>query len=146
MPAPADSIRSQLHRNAVALISLVVAISTLGYTAWRNEETEDNWNQRTAAFEVLVKLNELQQIVFHHHFDQDIQDKGNPRTGWAYVLTVQDLSAILNDPLPKEADELKQVWGANWEKLESSRESVEEVLDALDGMREATKNLLRELR
>lgn len=130
----------------MALISLVVAVSTLGYTAWRNEESEDNWNQRTAAFEVLVKLNELQQIVFHHHYDQDHLDRGNPRTGWAYVLTVHDLSAILNEPLPREAEELKQAWAANWENLSTSRESLEQVMEELDEMREATKALLRDLR
>ena len=141
-----DSIWSQIHRNAVALISLVVAISTLGYTAWRNEETEDNWNQRTAAFEVLVKLNELQQIIFHHHYDKDTTEKGNPRTGWAYVLTVRDLSSILNDPLPKESEDLLRVWSENWEELANSQESLQLVLVELDEMREATMKLLRDLR
>ncbi len=141
-----DGILSQIHRNAVALISLTVAISTLGYTAWRNEESEDNWNQRTAAFEVLVKLNELQQIIFHHHYDKDTTDRGNPRTGWAYVLTVQDLASILRDPLPKESEDLLQVWSANWEDLANNRESLNLVLAELDEMRKATKDLLQDLR
>ena len=141
-----DSILRQLHRNAVALISLFVALSTLTYTAWRNEETEDNWNQRTAAFEVLVKLNELQQIIFHHHYDKDTADKGNPRTGWAYVLTVRDLSSVLNDPLPQESEDLLQVWSENWEELATSQESLQLVLTELDEMREATMGLLRALR
>jgi len=146
MKYSSDSIAQQLHRNAVALISLIVAISTLSYTAWRNEETEDNWNQRTAAFEVLVKLNELQQIIFHHHYDKDTADKGNPRTGWAYVLTVRDLSSVLNDPLPQESEDLLQVWSENWEELATSQESLQLVLTELDEMREATMGLLRALR
>ena len=139
------SIWDQIHHNAVALISLVVAISTLSYTTWRNEESEDNWNQRVAAFEVLVKLNELQQIIFHHHYDKDTQDRGNPRAAWAYVLTVRDLSSILNDPLPKESEDLLRVWGENWETLQSSQESLDRVLGELDEMREATKALLADL-
>ena len=31
-----ESIREQLRRNAVALISLVIAITSLGYNTWRN--------------------------------------------------------------------------------------------------------------
>jgi predicted helicase len=141
-----NDIWRQIHRNVVALISLMVALSTLVYSAWRNEETEDNWNQRTAAFEVLVKLNELQQIIFHHHYDKDTTGKGNPRAAWAYVLTVHDLSSVLNDPLPAEAENLLQVWGENWETLHSSSDSLQQVLTELDEMREATKELLRDLR
>ena len=74
-----DSIGSQLRRNAVALISLVVAITALTYNTWRNEKSEDNRNHHQAAFEILLKLNELQQVVFHHRYDGDTTDKGNPR-------------------------------------------------------------------
>jgi len=141
-----DSILRQLHRNAVALISLAVAVSSLGYTAWRYEESEDNWNRRTAAFQVLVKLNELQQIIFHHHYDGDTTDKGNPRAAWAQVLTVHDLSGVLDAPLPKESAQLLQAWRDNWEHLDSSKTSLERVLKELDDMREATKALLLDLR
>lgn len=34
------SIREQLCRNTVALISLVIAVGSLGYNTWRNETTE----------------------------------------------------------------------------------------------------------
>ena len=90
----ANTYVEQLRRNAVALISLVVAISSLSYNTWRNEATEDNRNLRFAAFEILLKLGELQQVVFHVHFDKDL-DKGNPRVGWAYVLTINDLAKVL---------------------------------------------------
>ena len=64
-----NSILEQLRRNTVALISLVVAISSLSYNTWRNEATEENRNLRVAAFEILLKLGELQQVVFHSHYD-----------------------------------------------------------------------------
>jgi len=79
-----NSIFSQVHRNAVALISLVVALSSLGDNTWRNEQTEANRNERQAAFEVLLKRGELQRVVFHSHYDSG-EDMGNPRTGWAYI-------------------------------------------------------------
>ena len=36
------TFRQQLQRNAVALISLTVAISSFAYNSWRNELTEQN--------------------------------------------------------------------------------------------------------
>ena len=75
--------KDQLQRNAVAIISLFIAVSGLFYNTWRNELTEENQNQRTGCFEVLLKLGELQQLVYHLHYDMDDQRSGNQRTGWA---------------------------------------------------------------
>ena len=53
------TLRQQLRDNAVALISLAVAISSLSYNTWRNERTEANRNVRTATFELLMRLADL---------------------------------------------------------------------------------------
>ena len=45
----------QVRRNLGALISVFIAVSSLSYNTWRNEETEHNRNQRMASFEVLRK-------------------------------------------------------------------------------------------
>jgi len=58
------SIRQQLRNNAVALISLAVAISSRAYNAWRNERTARNRNVRTAAFEVLMRAADLERVTF----------------------------------------------------------------------------------
>jgi hypothetical protein len=139
------SILSQIKRNAVALISLVIAISSLAYNTWRNEQTEVNRNQRIASFEVLLKLNELQQVIFHHHYDNDALDKGNPRTGWTYVLTVRDLSRILHPPLPKTADKLLSVWNENWEGLGKEQSNVDSIIAEIDNVRSETLLLLESL-
>ena len=140
-----NSILDQLRRNAVALISLVIAVSSLSYNTWRNEKTEDNRNQRFAAFEILLKLGELQQVVFHHHYDKDKADKGNPRTGWNYVLTVRDLSWVLHPPLPDTADKLLTVWSENWEGLDNNITNVDSIMAGIDEMRGETLQLLDSL-
>jgi len=140
-----NSFISQLRRNAVALISIVIAVSSLSYNTWRNEKTEDNRNQRFAAFEILLKLGELQQVVFHHHYDMDKTDKGNPRTGWTYVLTVRDLSRVLNPPLPGTADRLLTIWGENWEGLDENIAQVDSIMAGIDEMRGETLHLLESL-
>ncbi len=136
---------NQVRRNAVALISLIIAVSSLSYNTWRNEKTEVNRNQRIASFEVLLKLNELQQVIFHHHYDMDALDKGNPRTGWTYVLTVRDLSRILHSPLPEAANELLSVWDKNWESLGKEQAKVDLIISEIDNVRSETLLLLESL-
>jgi len=140
----ANTFVEQLRRNAVALISLVVAVSSLSYNTWRNEATEDNRNLRFAAFEILLKLGELQQVVFHAHYDRDL-DKGNPRIGWAYVLTINDLASVLPDPMQDAAAALQQVWGDNWEGMTDSAPSLNVIMQSLDATRGQTLELLRSL-
>ena len=136
---------NQIRRNTVALISLAIAVSSLSYNTWRNEKTEINRNQRIASFEVLLKLNELQQVIFHHHYDMDALNKGNPRTGWTYVLTVRDLSRILHPPLPKAADELLSSWNQNWESLGKEQAKVDLIISEIDNVRSETLLLLESL-
>ena len=57
----------QVYRHRLALLSLLVALISLGYNTWRNEATEDHRNIREAGFQVLLQLGELQQIVSHRH-------------------------------------------------------------------------------
>jgi hypothetical protein len=145
MKGAPSSIAEQLRRNTVALISLVIAVSSLSYNTWRNEKTEDNRKQRFAAFEILLKLGELQEVVFYSHYDKDKQQKGNPRTGWAYVLTVSDLSRILHPPLPDTADRLLAVWSESWATLGEEQASADAITAAIDSARDATLQLLRSL-
>jgi len=145
MTTTSDGVIDQLKRNTVALVSIIIAVSSLSYNTWRNEKTEENRNQRLASFEILLKLNELQQVVFHSYYDKDSLDKGNPRTGWAYVLTVRDLSRILHPPLPAAADELLVVWGDNWEGLDEKQANVDLIMGEIDTIRGETLLLLESL-
>ena len=139
------NLLSQLRRNAVAIISLVVALTSLSYNTWRNEQSEGNRNQRFASFMILSKLNELQQLVFHRRYDPELLDKGNPRTGWTYVLTINDLSQVLPPPLPASADKLRTTWNINWEYIENNQTNADNILTELDEMRDKTITLLKTL-
>jgi len=140
------SLRQQLRDNAVALISLVVALSSLAYNTWRNERTEHNRNVRTAAFELLTKLAELERVVFLAQYDRDVAG-GNPRTGWTYVLVIRDLSALVPAPVPVQAQELQRVWSGNWEGLGKDDETAVDHIDAaIVKLRDTTLGTLRSLR
>jgi len=135
----------QLQRNSVALISLAIAISSLGYNTWRNEASEHNRNQRVVSIEVLRNIGELQQLVYHSHWDMEDRDKGNPLTGWALVLTIKDLSQLLDGDAPDAGTALWKVWDDNWQLLGDDREGYDKIIDGLAGVRQSTNALLRSL-
>ena len=140
------NFREQLRDNAVALISLTVAVSSLAYNTWRNERTEHNRNIRAATFELLMKVSELQRVVFLAQYDRDLAG-GSPRTGWTYVLAIRDLSTLAPAPLPAQAGELQKVWSASWEGLGKDDETaVNRIDDAIGRLRDTTLSTLRSLR
>lgn len=138
------SIKAQLSRHSVALVSIFIALLSLGYNTWRNEHTEYNRNLRVASFELLAKLSQLKELVYLGHYDKDMQ-KGNPRTGWSYVLTIQDLSMVLPSALQKDTDTLNNIWSDNWEGIGSNDQSVELIDAEIDRTRDDTIKLIQSL-
>jgi len=135
----------QLQRNLVAVISVFVAVGGLSYNTWRNEKSEYNRNQRQASFEVLLKLGELRELVYHLHFDSDTVAKNAARTGWATVFTINDLTQVLEAPLPEAAESLRATWDARWDGLGSDRASKDAIVLEIDSMRDITLKMLQKL-
>jgi hypothetical protein len=136
----------QLRDNAVALISLVVALGSLGYNTWRNERTEHNRNVRTAAFELLMRLGELERVAFLAHYERDPAG-GNLRVGWTYIAAIHDLSELVPAPVPAQAEQLKAVWGESSDALGSDDEAaINRIDDAIDKLRRSTLGMLQALR
>ncbi|MCG8371192.1 MAG: hypothetical protein MJA32_11840 [Proteobacteria bacterium] len=142
---PGERIRDQLRRNAVALISLAIAITSLGYNTWRNEASEYNRNQRLISIEVLRNLGDLQQVVFHNAWDMDVTGRGNPRTGWVHVIAIRDLTLLLDGDASSSAAVLLEAWNEGWHDLEGDSEPYKAVIEALERVRADTHALLREL-
>ncbi len=128
------SLAKQLRENAVALTSLTLVVIGLAYNTWRNEQSEFNDNIRAAGFEILVKLGELERVVFHNHYDMD-EERGNPRTGWAYVLTIKDMGQLSLEGAKRESEELVAVWQANWTGLGTDHAAVKAISDQVDALR-----------
>lgn len=139
-----DSVLEQIRRNLVAIISLTVALSGLSYNTWRNEQSERNSNIRTASFEVLTVVSELQRVVFFSHYDNNTEG-GNPRAGWAHILTIHDLSQVIPAPVPEKAARLKAIWETHWDTLGKSDTSVDAINVAIDAYRMSVLDTLRSL-
>jgi hypothetical protein len=140
------TVREQLRNNAVALTSLLIALSSLGYNTWRNERTEHNRNIRAAGFEMLGKLAEFERVVFLAHYDRD-KVSGNPRTGWTYIIVMNDLAQVIPGLAQARAAALRETWRNNWEKLGADDDAAIEQIDRrITDLRETTLETLHSLR
>ena len=142
------SVLEQLRRNQLAIISLLVALTALGYNTWRNELTEANRTIRQAGFEMVVHLSDLQRIAYLRHYDNDMTG-GNPRKGWAEVLVLKDLAVLMPDNVNSATTTLTDAWGANWAQLGTSGATgdaaIAELDAAIDELRANLKISLRTL-
>ena len=140
-----NRLKEQVRRNMVALISLVVAITSLSYNSWRNEQSEYNRTQRLVSLEVLMRLGDLQQIVYQHHWDKDFDDRGNLRAGWTLVLVIRDIGHVLDKPLPASTDALWKTWDDRSQELDTSRDAEQAIIEAINVVRSDTLALLQQL-
>ena len=138
------TIKSELRNHAVAIISLVIALTSFSYTAWRMERSEQNLTTRDAAFQMLVALGAMKQVVYHGHYDHD-KVAGNPRTGWVYVETIRDFGSSMPAPVPAKAEALLQSWKEHWEGIGTRDEDADAISDALDECRAAVVASVRSL-
>lgn len=123
---------------------MVVAVIGFSYNAWRMELTEDNNNIRTASFEVLTVLSELEQIIYAAHYDKDMQE-GNPRKAWVKVGLIVDLSGLISQQVEKEADNLKELWASNWQSVKDNEVTTQKLIDQIDKVRISIKMDLKNL-
>ena len=123
---------------------MVVAVVGFSYNAWRMELTEDNNNIRTASFEVLTELSELEQVIYAAHYDKNLQD-GNPRKAWVKVGLIVDLSSLISAQVEKDANDLKSVWSKSWHLVKDDESVTKKLVDHMDKVRISIKNDLKNL-
>lgn len=126
------------------IFSLVFTLLGFSYNVWRMEASETNNNIRTACFEVLIELAELEQLVYAAHYDKNSLE-GNPRKGWVKIGLINDLSSLTNHKVAKQSAALKQSWMANWQKMTSNNTSAQAIVASADNVRSEIKMLLQEL-
>jgi hypothetical protein len=140
-----QKLMAQVHRNLVAIISLVIAISSFGYNSWRNEQTEANRNIRDGGFYLLTELGALQLVVDRGHYRGD-ELAGDPIIGWNHVILIQDMAMLLPQSVQQQAAELSVVWGADWEAIGADAHGVRRITAQVDATREAVRHELAALR
>ena len=139
------SIKDQLRRNTVALISLAVAVTSLGYNTWRNEASEHNRNQRLVAIEMLRLMSDLQKLTLDRHYGKDVDGAAILRAGWAKVLTIKDLAQVAEGSVPESATDLYETWDKDSNRLGVEVERKDRIITALEAVRSDTHEVLRSL-
>ena len=139
------TLRNELRNHFVAVVSLTFALASFGYTAWRMERSETNLTSRQAAFQLLIALGEMQELVYRAHYDHD-PALGNPRRGWVYVATINDFSATMPAPVQARAAALLLAWRNHWEGLMATQDTdADAISDALEACRSGVVSELRAL-
>ena len=139
-----STLLQQVHRNLLAVISLVVAISALGYNTYRNELTEDNRNRRFAGFSMLQELSDLQLLIDYAHYDKDTV-KGNPIAGWGHLLYLKDMSYLVSGEVAVETEALTKVWNLEWQTVRDDEASNQRVTAAINALREQVRRTMESL-
>lgn len=134
-------IRQQIRSNFVALVSLLVALSTLGYSAWRQERTEDNRTQRAAAFSMLQTAEELQSVVDFAHYDGD-RTAGNPIKGWGKVLYLRDLGILMPLRVQARVRAVQTAWQRDWQALPQDEAAVQRITAEIETLRTEIRVML----
>ncbi|MCH8249818.1 MAG: hypothetical protein IH913_09435 [Proteobacteria bacterium] len=139
------TVKEQFRRNTVALISLAVAVTSLGYNTWRNEASEHNRNQRLVAIELLLMLGDLQQLTLDRHYGRDVDGAAILRKAWAKVLTIRDISQVAEGAVPASARALYKIWGADYGELGADTAAKDRIIAALELVRHEAREILQSL-
>lgn len=143
-----DSIKDQLRRNTVAIISLAVAITSLGYATWRNEATEANRNVRTAGFAVIERLASLDEVALFIRYSGDGTSADTLETrrkeGWIHIIALRDLCFAMPPEVTESADALYEVWQRQSGALRTAQ-GYEQLNAAIEATRKSTLGALRAL-
>ncbi len=126
------------------IFSVLFALMGFSYNVWRMEVTEENSNIRTACFEILLELSSLEQLIYIAHYDGDIKE-GSPRKGWVKVGLIVDLSVLTDDSVVTQAITLKEVWSEKWSTMHDNKDSVDQIVKAIDSVRAEIKQVLSSL-
>jgi type II secretory pathway pseudopilin PulG len=139
------NLGGRLRGQSLAILSLVIALTSFSYSAWRTERSEQNRTTRQAAFQMLVALSQMQEVVYRAHYDHDTV-RGSPRTGWVYVQTISDFSASMPPVVSRDSQALLEAWRDHWEGLGTRDEDANAISDAVDHCRASVVESLRALR
>jgi sensor domain CHASE-containing protein len=136
----------QIKNYQMAVIaSLLFALLGFSYNVWRMEITEENANTRTACFELLLVLSELEQLVYSAHYDKNTAE-GSPRKGWVKVGLTVDLSVLTTTEVKQSALRLKKVWSTHWQSIDNEEQSVQAIVLSIESARTEIKMLLKDLK
>jgi len=126
------------------IISIIFAVVGFSYNAWRLERSEANTTIRTASFEVLTQLAELEQTLYIAYYDEDLT-QGSPRKSWVQVGLIKDLSVLISPDVATESEALAVFWSANWQQAATEQQTIDQLIAHIDRVRLEIKSTIQTL-
>lgn len=141
-PRRVSVLQELVRQNALALVSLLVALFGLGYNTWRNETTEHHRNVRQSAFIALDALGEVQQLADTRFFGGD---RGEPNriAIWGRITLIRDVATLVSDDTEARASALFLTWSSSAERFDAGDPAAEK--SVADAVRETRAQVLRDL-
>jgi hypothetical protein len=137
---------AEVKRNLVAIISLCVALSGLGYNTWRNETTESHRNVRQASFALLEQLGQLQQLVYQRYYAHQ-RDDVTRITCWGKVMLVRDMGPLVSGEVAARSNGLFETWSDKLDDLDEGDAGAEKAISgSIAALREQLLVELKRLR
>jgi len=136
--------KKQFQQNILAILSVMIAISALGYNSWRNEKSEGNRNFRAAGFEIMREAAHLQYIVDSSTYAEG-ENSSDTINGWVKVNLILTLSELMTDDVKEKAKLLKQVWSDNSHNLDSDDEANKKIWQANQMLMNSVNHQLKSL-
>ncbi|REL34443.1 hypothetical protein DXX92_03215 [Thalassotalea euphylliae] len=128
----------------ISIVSLCFAVLGFGYNTWRLEQSEHNTTVRTASFEVIIAIAELEQNIFAAVYDQD-DVAGSPRIGWVKVGLIEQLSVLIDPKVAVAADRLKQAWANHWDEITNDEQALAIINERISHLQSELKLVLKSL-
>ncbi|HFB65627.1 MAG TPA: hypothetical protein ENJ60_08825 [Aeromonadales bacterium] len=140
-----QSLKTQLRQNLIAIASLFIALAGLTANISYMEHKELNSNLRTASFQLLIELSELEKITFQLQFDKETGTI-NARTGWVKVRLIEGLSKLTSIKVQKDSDVLLESWKDNWQDLGNHPTSAfDDISNQISAVRQSLIELISTL-
>jgi hypothetical protein len=128
------TIGASVRRNAVALISLCVALTGMAYNTWRNQTTEAHRNVREASFKLLEQSGELQQVMQRRYYGGD-HSQMNWIEGWGTVTLIRDMAPLVSPAVEARAEAVFRTWKERATELETGEgDSAQHIETAIDDL------------
>ncbi len=127
-----------------AIFSILISLASFAYNTWRLEVSEKNSTIRTASFELIKNLSELEQLLYALHYDKDIKE-GSPRKAWIKVGLIKELSPLVDVHVKKASDNLHDIYSENWSHVKEDENATLIIVDAIDKIRDEIKEKLKSL-
>lgn len=136
-------VHELVRQNALALVSLLIALFGLGYNTWRNETTEHHRNVRQSAFVALDALGEVQQLADTRFFGGE-HSEANRIAIWGRVTLIRDIASLVSLDTAGRADALFAAWSGQAAAFDDGDAEAERLVAV--AIRDARAQVLTDLR